>query len=143
MKIADCILTPLRIITGEKGAVMHALRSTDEGFSGFGEAYFSSVRKGEVKGWHCHKQASLNIIVPIGEMLFRLQDGRPDSPSFGLADEVALSIENYQRLSIPPGVWFSFEGMADGLNLLLSITNEPYNPFEVVHAEVPQKIINR
>ncbi|MCU0346528.1 MAG: dTDP-4-dehydrorhamnose 3,5-epimerase family protein [Saprospiraceae bacterium] len=131
MKIDDCLLTPLRIIPSEKGAVMHALRCTDEGFSDFGEAYFSTVKKGVKKGWRRHRLQTMNLVVPVGRIRFRLHDGRPDSPTFGLFDEVELSPENYQRLTVPPGVWLAFEGLADGLNLLLNIADLPHDPAEV------------
>ena len=131
MKIDGCQLTPLRIIPGEKGAVMHALRSTDEGFSAFGEAYFSTVKKGVKKGWRSHPRTTMNLVVPVGRIRFRLHDERPGSPTCGQSDEAELSTENYQRLTVPPGVWLAFEGLADGLNLLLNIADLPHDPTEV------------
>jgi dTDP-4-dehydrorhamnose 3,5-epimerase len=131
MKIADCRLTPLRIVPGDKGDVMHALRCTDEGFVAFGETYFSSVKKGVNKGWKRHQRMTLNLVVPVGRIRFSLFDDRPDSPTRGQSDEVELSPENYQRLTVPPGIWLSFEGLASGLNLLLNIADIPYDPDEV------------
>lgn len=131
MKIDGCKLTPLRIIPGEKGDVMHALRCTDEGFSAFGEAYFSSVKNGETKGWKRHHRMTLNLVVPAGRIRFRLHDERPGSPTCGQSDEVELSIENYQRLTVPPGIWLAFEGLGDGLNLLLNIADMTHDPTEV------------
>ena len=131
MKINGCKLTPLRIIPGEKGDVMHALCCTDKDFSDFGEAYFSSVKNGETKGWRRHLRMTLNLVVPVGCIRFRLHDDRPDSPSSGQSEEVELSLENYQRLTVPPGVWLAFEGIADGLNLLLNIADIPHDPTEV------------
>lgn len=131
MKIEGCTLTPLCIISGEKGDVMHAMKATDESFSAFGEAYFSSVKRGETKGWKRHLRMTLNLVVPVGSIRFYLQDGRPSSTSHGLTEEVELSIENYQRLTVPPSVWLAFEGLADGLNLLLNIADLPHDPNEV------------
>ncbi len=130
MKIDGCKLTPLRIIPGEKGDVVHALRCTDEDFSAFGEAYFSSVKKGETKGWKRHRRMTLNLVVPVGCICFRLHDDRTDSPTFGQSDEVELSLENYQRLTVPPGIWLAFEGKREGLNLLLNIADLPHEPDE-------------
>ena len=51
-KILDgVILTPLKKIGHPKGDVFHAMKLSDEGFCGFGEAYFSTVNKSEIKGW--------------------------------------------------------------------------------------------
>ncbi len=130
IKIEGCLLIPLLIIPGGKGDIMHALRSTDDGFAAFGEAYFSTVKHGEVKGWRRHLQMTLNLVVPVGCIRFRLYDERPDSPTCGHSDEVVLSPENYQRLTVPPGVWLAFEGLSDGLNLLLNIADIPHDPSE-------------
>jgi len=43
-------LTPLKIIEVKDGNVLHALKKSDIGFEGFGEAYFSNVESGQIKG---------------------------------------------------------------------------------------------
>lgn len=136
MKINGCNLHPLRIIPGEKGNVMHALRSTDEGFVAFGEAYFSSVKKGETKGWKRHHRMTLNLVVPVGGIRFYLHDDRPGSISFGRMEMVELSNENYQRLTVPPGIWFAFQGIKPGLNLLLNMADLEHDPAEVETADL-------
>lgn len=134
MKIDGCKLTPLRIIPAEKGDVMHALKASDEGFSAFGEAYFSSVKKGENKGWKRHLRMTMNLVVPVGRIRFSLKDGRTDSSTFGVEDGIELSPENYQRLTVPPGIWVAFEGKNEGINLLLNIADLPHDPAEVESA---------
>ncbi|MCF8252685.1 MAG: WxcM-like domain-containing protein, partial [Saprospiraceae bacterium] len=131
MKIDGCKLTPLCIVPNEKGDVMHVLKNTDEGFSAFGEAYFSSVKNGETKGWKRHRRMTLNLVVPVGSIRFRLHDDRTDSPTRDQSEEVELSPKNYQRLTVPPGVWLAFEGKSDGLNLLLNIADMPHDPTEI------------
>lgn len=74
---------------------------------------------------------TLNLVVPVGCIRFRLYDDRLESPTRGQSDEVELSPKNYQRLTVPPGVWLSFEGLANGLNLMLNIADIPYDPDEV------------
>jgi dTDP-4-dehydrorhamnose 3,5-epimerase len=130
MKIQGCRLTPLRIMPGEKGGVLHAMRSTDEGFVAFGEAYFSAVKSGETKSWRRHHRMTLNLVVPVGKIRFLLHDERPGSPSFGIVEEVVLHLGNYQRLTVPPGVWLAFEGLDEGLNLLLNVADLPHDPAE-------------
>ena len=39
---------PLKHIVVPKGDIYHALKSTDEGYVGFGEAYFSQIDHGAV-----------------------------------------------------------------------------------------------
>ena len=49
--ILDVTLTPLKVIEGAQGNIMHGIRSDDETFVGFGEVYFSTVHAGEIKPW--------------------------------------------------------------------------------------------
>ena len=43
--IKDVVITNLNIIKSPGGNVKHAMKSTDNGFKGFGEAYFSHIDK--------------------------------------------------------------------------------------------------
>lgn len=128
--IEGVLLTPLRIIKGDSGNVLHALKEEEKSFSGFGEAYFSTVKEGSIKGWKRHQIMVLNIVVPVGNIHFVMFDDRSDSPSYRIIQEVAISMENYQRLTIPPGVWMAFKGMGKGTNMLLNIANIAHNPAE-------------
>ena len=128
--IADVLLTPLRIIPGDTGEVMHALKQPEESFQGFGEAYFSTVNNGAVKGWKKHQRMILNLVVPLGTIRFVLYDGRPGSKSFQCFQELTLSRENYQRLTVPSGVWMAFQGIGEGENMLLNIASIPHDPNE-------------
>jgi dTDP-4-dehydrorhamnose 3,5-epimerase len=108
-------LTPLKKIAHPKGDIFHALKKSDLGFAGFGEAYFSSIIKGDVKGWKKHKQMILNLVVIIGKIEFIVHDNE----NFF---SVILSKKNYQRLTISPGLWVAFRGLSDE-NVLLNIAN--------------------
>ena len=52
--IAGIKITQLRIISDERGSVMHMLRKDSEVFEKFGEIYFSTVAKNKIKAWHLH-----------------------------------------------------------------------------------------
>ena len=58
-------LHPMKHIAVPKGDIFHAIHSTDEGYVGFGEAYFSEIKHGMVKGWKRHNRMVLNIVVPV------------------------------------------------------------------------------
>ena len=139
--INEVILTPLRIIPGDSGDVMHALKQNEASFNGFGEAYFSTVQKLTVKGWKKHRNMVLNLIVPSGAIRFVLYDDRTDSKSFQIFQEVILSKENYQRLTVPPGVWMAFQGMSDEKNILLNIASIPHDPSEADNLPVQNELI--
>ena len=129
--IDQVMLTPLRIIPGDSGNVMHALKMQESSFHGFGEAYFSTVDKNAVKGWKNHNKMILNLVVATGVIRFILYDDRPDSSTYKSFQETILSKENYQRLTVPPGVWMAFQGLSDGVNMLLNIASIPHDPLEV------------
>ena len=68
--IEGVLLHPLSIKSSEKGDVLHVMRNFDEGFAGFGEAYFSSIQSETVKAWKRHREMILNLVVPFGEIGF-------------------------------------------------------------------------
>ena len=122
----NCILTPLKIIPGEKGDVLRALKKSEDTFFGFGEAYFSTVKKGQFKGWKKHSRMVLNLIVPVGSIRFYIVDLSRDIST----DTIVLSTDNYCRLTVMPGIWLGFEGIGDGTNLLLNIATVEHDPTE-------------
>ena len=134
----DVSLTPLKQIKNPKGDVYHALKSSEESFSEFGEAYFSTVLQNEIKGWKKHKKMLMNLVVPVGSVRFVLFDERPDSSSCGVFSEVTLSQDNYCRLTVPPGIWMAFEGKDKGLNLVLNIASIEHEPTEAENVDIEQ-----
>lgn len=133
MTILGSALTPLKSIFHPKGNVLHAIKESDVGFNGFGEAYFSTVNYGDIKGWKKHLRMTMNLVVPVGEIRFVIFDDRKESPTKGLFFDTCLSPENYQRLTVPPGVWMGFKGLGTNLNLLLNVASLEHNPDEAVN----------
>jgi len=124
------LLTPMKIVDTPGGDVLHGLKQDDPGFEGFGEAYFSTVNTGAIKAWKRHREMVLNLVVPVGEVRFVLFDDRPESTTFGKYQTVNLSINNYQRLTVPPMLWMGFQGASEGENILLNIASIPHRPDE-------------
>lgn len=130
-------LTPLKHISVPKGDVFHALKATDEGFYGFGEVYFSEVEPKCVKGWKRHNRMTLNLIVVNGAVGFAMYDSRPASSTYGVTESVVLSRKtNYQRLTVPPGVWVAFWCAADELSMLMDVIPEVHDPLEADRCEL-------
>jgi dTDP-4-dehydrorhamnose 3,5-epimerase len=125
------LLTPLKDIPLDAGNVLHGMKKEDPGFTGFGEAYFSTVQSGAVKAWKRHRKMTLNLMVPVGEVRFVLFDDRNNSPNHGQYFSINLSRKNYQRLTVPPMLWMGFQGISEGTNLLLNIADIPHDPEEV------------
>lgn len=134
--ITGVVLTPLKQISNPKGDIYHALKSSEQSFSTFGEAYFSTVLFDDIKGWKKHTKMIMNLIVPIGAIRFVLFDDRLGSSTHNQFFEVILSQNNYCRLTVPPGVWMAFQGQKDDLNLLLNIASIEHDPEEVINASL-------
>ena len=129
--IEGVIVTPLKTIFHPKGDIYHGIKKDDNGYLGFGEAYFSTIKYGETKGWNRHKKMTLNLIVPIGDVTFIIYDDRLNSSSKCYFQKVNLSKANYKRLTIPKGLWLAFKGNEKPTNLILNIANKIHNPYEV------------
>lgn len=126
-------LYPLKQIHNSKGDILHALKMSSDGFVNFGEAYFSEVKSGEIKGWKKHTKMTLNLIVPIGCIDFVIFN-EEDKIFFN----ITLSRDNYQRLTIEPGLWMAFRGQSSGTNLLLNIASIEHDPSEAESRELEE-----
>lgn len=154
-------VTPLKRIFTPKGDVLHALKSSDSDFCGFGEAYFSEVKKGVRKGWKRHKRMKLNIVVVSGAIRFIIYDDRQGSNTFGQFHSLILSSSGasysecelmnaeelnaamqgpgvYARLTVDPMLWMAFEGVAEGTSILLDIIPELHDPDEADKMDLNQ-----
>ncbi|MDC0049927.1 WxcM-like domain-containing protein [Verrucomicrobia bacterium] len=121
------ILTSLKEISCPKGNIFHVIKERDNDFFGFGEAYFSSVHKDRIKGWKMHKEMILNLVVITGEINFVIHNiSTKDFFS------VTLSRENYNRLTIMPGLWIAFKGIKKE-NILLNIASIEHDPTDSVN----------
>ncbi len=118
------ILTQLKKIDNPKGNILHALKSSDFGYNGFGEAYFSEIKYKEIKGWKKHTSMQLNIVVVYGRIKFVIYDEIKNE--FFTS---TLSIDNYYRLTILPGLYLAFQGL-DSSNKLINLASIEHDPSE-------------
>lgn len=121
------ILTKLRQIHNIKGDVFHGMKKSDPGYDGFGEAYFSTINKDDIKGWKKHTKMTLNLVVSIGEIEFVIYD--EDTKKF---TNIKLSHKNYQRLTVKPNLWMAFRG-CDEYNMLLNLASIEHDPREAIN----------
>ena len=125
MNLLDQIRLPLQQISTPGGDVWHALKST-EILQGFGEAYFSWVKPNSIKAWKQHLRMTMNLVVPIGTVRFVFCD----LLRYSFREE-EIGASNYSRITVPPNIWFGFQGMSDKLSLVLNLANLPHDPAEV------------
>jgi dTDP-4-dehydrorhamnose 3,5-epimerase len=125
--LSEVRYTPLRRIPSPQGEVRHGLKASDAGFAGFGEAYFSEVLGGTVKGWKRHRRMIMNLVVVTGTVRFILHDGADGCHDYVLSGE---GDERYGRLTVPSGLWMAFQGTGRGSNLLMNVASCEHDPEE-------------
>lgn len=121
-------VVPLRRIPDERGTVFHMLKRTDPHFKEFGEIYFSTVYPGAIKGWHRHKDMTLNYACVSGRVKLVLYDEREGSRTRGNLFEVFLGEDNYALVVIPPDVWNGFKGMSEPHAIVANCCTHPHDP---------------
>ncbi len=124
------LVTPLPRIQTVGGDVLHGIKNTDYGYDGFGEVYFSWVTAKAIKAWKRHLKMTMNVVVPVGRVKFVFSDKdlATDRNNF-LAIEIGA--DSYSRITVPPGIWFGFQGMGDFDSLVMNVANIPHDPNEV------------
>lgn len=119
---------PLRRIPDERGTIYHMLKCTDPHFIHFGEIYFSTVYPGVVKGWHKHREMTLNYACVFGRVKVVLYDDRENSPTRGELMEIFLGPDNYSLVIIPPELWNGLKGMSEPYAIVANCCTHPHDP---------------
>ena len=125
--LSAVLYTRLARIPTSQGEVRHGLKVSDPSFAGFGEAYFSEVIGGKVKGWKRHRRMVMNLVVVVGTVRFILHEGGDARQDHVLSADDG---ERYGRLTVPAGVWMAFDGIGRGCNLLLNLASCEHDPEE-------------
>jgi dTDP-4-dehydrorhamnose 3,5-epimerase len=121
-------IIPLRRIPDERGTIFHMLRRSDPHFQQFGEIYFSSIYPGVIKGWHRHREMTLNYACIFGRVKLVMYDEREASPTKGNLMEVFLGPDDYSLAIIPPDVWNGCKGMSAPYALIANCSTHPHDP---------------
>jgi len=130
--LEQIILTPLKQIYNPKGDIFHGMKKSDNGYNGFGEAYFSTINKGDIKGWKKHTLMTLNLIVVSGEIEFVVYNDKTKE-----FFSTKLSSQNYQRLTLQPNLWMAFRGLGEN-NMLLNIASIEHDPNEAINIDLKE-----
>ena len=140
--IHDIKITPLKIISDDRGKVMHMLRTDTKIFKQFGEIYFSTIYNKAIKGWHLHKESYLNYTCIKGEVKLVLFDDRNDSPSKNKFQEIILSPKNYCLITIPPNIWNGFKGLDKEESIIANCLTIAHNEKEMIRKNPFDKKFN-
>ena len=135
-------VTPLPQFHDERGNVMHMLKTTDSIFEQFGEIYFSTTFPGSIKAWHVHKKMTLNYSIVCGKIKLVLYDDREKSETKGTIQEIFLSTENYNVITVPPLIWNGFKAISNEISIVANCSDIPHDPNEIIrkpfdHPSIP------
>jgi dTDP-4-dehydrorhamnose 3,5-epimerase len=75
----------------------------------------------------------MNLVTVSGAIKFVIYDDRENSKTKNSFFEIVLSLSNYQRLTVPSGLWMAFQGLGDS-NLLMNMASIEHDPNEVRQA---------
>ena len=134
VSLDDIIVTSLQRIPTFGGNVLHALKKSDAGFNEFGEVYFSWIENCSIKAWKSHQRMTLNLVVPIGKVNFVFHSTKDDKNfrSENIGDD------RYVRLTVPPGIWFGFQGRGKYRSLLMNLADMAHDPDEVLRKTISE-----
>jgi dTDP-4-dehydrorhamnose 3,5-epimerase len=130
-EIDGVVITPLRQISDNRGAVLHMLRNDAVDFRQFGECYFSEVVPGAVKAWKRHTKQTQNLAVPSGRVRLVIYDDRIGSATLGRLQVLDFDRPDaYARVQVSPGIWYGFACLGKVPALLANCTDMPHVPTE-------------
>ena len=133
--INDIIISPLKILSDNRGKVMHMMRNDSKVFKSFGEVYFSTIYKDSIKAWHLHKENTLNYACVKGKVKLVLFDDRKESSTNGEYQEIILTPQNYFLITIPPNIWNGFKGLDDDESIIANCLSSPHDENEMVRED--------
>ena len=120
-------IKPLRIIKLSEGNIMHILKKSEFKNWSLSEAYFSKIKFGKIKAWKYHLKMTLNLTVPVGEVNFVFY-----SQSKKQFKIIKIGEKNYARLTVPPKVWFGFQGLSKPESVILNLANIQHSKKEIL-----------
>lgn len=110
----------IKIIENKNGNILKFIDKNNKYFSGFGELYFSWIKKNSIKAWKKNKNITSVFIVPMGKVKFVLLEN-------GKFKTYNIGENNYKLLRIKPKIWYGFKGIGRDNNLIVSLINKVHN----------------
>jgi dTDP-4-dehydrorhamnose 3,5-epimerase len=135
-------ISKLKIISDNRGKVMHMLRNDSPVFESFGEVYFSTIYENKIKAWHLHKESFLNYACINGKVKLTLFDDRKESTTNNQYQELILSPKDYFLVTIPPNVWNGFKGIEKDVSIIANCLSLPHNENEMVRKDSNDSYFN-
>jgi len=125
--IDGVVIKRLEVHPDERGRLMEILRRDDDCFRQFGQCYVTTAYPGVTKAWHYHRVQADNFAVVHGMMKVALYDGRDDSPTKGMLQEILAGVHHPVLIHIPPGVLHGFKCISETEAIVVNCPTELYD----------------
>ena len=107
------------LIKNYKGNIIKFISKEDINFFGFGEIYFSYVKKNKIKAWKLNHISFSNMMVIRGRVLFVTYKKN----SF---NKIIITDKNRKCISIPNKLIYGFMGL-EKTNLIVNMVNKKHS----------------
>ena len=128
MNIKNIKVINASIINNNKGDILKFVNKNDKFFKGFGEIYFSEIKKNKIKGWNYHKKNHCLFSVPFGKVIFYFKKKNKTK-------KVTIGKDKYQLILLPPKIWFSFTSLTK-LSIVANIIKTPHDNKETLRRPI-------
>ena len=132
MSISKIKVIKLKKFKNPIGDTMKYLSKRSSFFKGFGEAYFSEIRKNKIKGWIYHKKYWCILCVPFGKVKFNFKKNLDQNTKTKI---ITIGKENYSTIVVPPKIYFSFKSRV-AISLVVNIINGEHSENETIKVPV-------
>jgi len=116
-----------KVLPDERGRLGEIMRADDPWFEKFGQVYFTTTYPGVVKAWHYHKKQTDHFYVVKGAVKVALYDGRENSKTKGVVNELCLGEHNPGLVRIPPGVLHGWMCVSKKEAYIVNVVSEVYD----------------
>ena len=82
-----------------------------------------------IKGWKRHTKMTMNLVVPVVQV--RVVFSSLDSSSTHRFRVIEIGVDCYSRITVPPGIWFAFQGLYPSTSMILNLASITHDPAEV------------
>ncbi len=121
----------LKTFNLKDGNLFKGLSKLDKNYIQFGEIYFTYILRNKIKCWKQHKKMTLNLIVLLGKVKFVIAKNKSRDLEKLKFDEIILSENKKQIITIYPGFWFGFQGIKYKKSLVTNIASILHSDKEV------------
>ena len=120
-----------KIIKNKKGDIKKFITKKSSEYNGFGECYFSEIKKSQSKGWKKNKTTNQLISVIKGKVKFYMIDDR--KKKIKTSNFILDENKNYKKIIIPKNVWYAFKGLGNEKSILFNFLSVEHKKTKIIN----------